>query len=157
MEKLRRRHSIDQARTRWPFITGVFLFLLAVLFSVNWYRVPELSNPTATLPQTDTSVLLPEEAVVVSIFVDELRADRCAVYTTDHESLGSSWNIQDVVRLARAAAKKYPNHPFIIKADVAVPSGLVQATLDAIREEGAREVFFQSDLDTSYPERVPDE
>jgi hypothetical protein len=96
-------------------------------------------------------VLLPDEAVVVWIHVDELRADSCAVYTTEHEGLGSSWDIQEVVPLARAAARMYPDRPFIIKADIAVPSGLVHDTLNAIRAEGVRDVFFQSELNTSDP------
>jgi len=63
--------------------------------------------------------------------------------------LGSSWDIQQIIPLARSAARSYPNRPFIIKADVEVPSKLVHEVLDAIREEGVREVFFQSDLDTN--------
>ena len=121
--------------------------VLAVLFGVYWYRVPEMCNPCVTLPKASTSVLLPDEAVVVWIYLDELRADMCAVYTTEHKGLGSSWeDIQQIVPLARAAARMYPDRPFIFKVDVKVPSRLVHDTLDAIRAEGVRQVYFQSDL-----------
>jgi biopolymer transport protein ExbD len=151
MHKLDRFRSADQIHTKWPLVTGAFLMVLAVLFGVYWYRIPELCNPCVTLPKASTSVLLPDDAVVIWIHVDDVRANMCAVYTTENEGLGSSWDIEQVVPLARAAAKTYPDRPFIIKADVAAPSGLVHDALDAIRAEGVREVFFQSELKTNDP------
>ncbi|MEM9763615.1 MAG: biopolymer transporter ExbD [Pseudomonadota bacterium] len=115
-------------------------FLLIVFFMVT--ITFEKDKTQVTLPRTELRFEIPKETAIISV------TENGQLRVSDGEETSTPVSPEDVVSFAADVVGRFPDRPFVLKADANVPYEKIDKVLESMKQAQVRLIYLLSEQRT---------
>jgi len=125
-------------------MAGYLIAVITIITFAIWYEPPKMCNPCWEIPTSWNRVVVPMDAVRISI----REHGQFGVYRsfTGYHDRGLS--VQEIPEVIRTAAELNPLAPFVLRAETTTPYSMIELVLNALKAGGATMVYFETTQQT---------